>query len=343
VNLRNVQALAETRRAPCQRFSRLWTASVSHEFQIFDIAQPLGMFSTLTYCVFLARACEERGIEPYIIASSPFYLSPNRLSPQRGNDWFSYYFDHRRLRLADSDIAAMRKENRVIAVWERSHINLFARGGMDREISNDFSKFSEARRLFDKHFVIKPDVLDEINAVDASAGSDWLGIHYRGTDRTRESEPVEYQTVVDAALRYFPHLRSVFAATDEELFLAFARSHMPDRKIATFGPTAARYHKVNQADNYCKGLHALADCILLSRCKGLVKTSSALSAWSKVFAPDMDVVLVGKPYSNPWKRVNPWYNLTGLGYFPETLLYRWEPQAMAENRVLAIIADRPRT
>ena len=320
---------------------------MGREFQIFDIAQPLGMFSTLTYCVFLARACEEKGIEPYIIASSPFYLSSNpmRLSPDRGSDWFAYYFGHKRLRLTDREIATLRNENKVIVIWERSQINLLARGAKDRELSNDFSKLSDARRLFDKYFFIKRNVQDEIDDFDALNDTDRLGrlgIHYRGTDRRKESEPVEYRTMIETVLRYFPQLRSVFISTDEELFLAFARSQMPDRKIITFSSTAARYHKINQADNYKKGLHALADCILLSRCKAMIKTSSALSAWSKVFAPEMDVVLVGKPYPNPWKRVNPWYNLKGIGYFPETLLYRWNAEAMVENRVLAIIADPPK-
>ena len=61
---------------------------VRFEFQIFDIAQPLGMFSTLTYCILLARACEEKGIEPYVLASSPFYLSParSRSWPDGGKD-----------------------------------------------------------------------------------------------------------------------------------------------------------------------------------------------------------------------------------------------------------------
>ena len=94
---------------------------------------------------------------------------------------------------------------------------------------------------------------------------------------------------------------------------------------------------------YKKGLHALVDCLLLSRCDALIKTPSALSTWSRVFGEDMDLVLVGKPYSNPWKHVSPWYNLDGLGYFPESLLYRWDAASMADNRVIKIIADPPET
>jgi hypothetical protein len=54
---------------------------------------------------------------------------------------------------------------------------------------------------------------------------------------------------------------------------------------------------------------------------------------------DMDVVLVGKPHSNPWKHMKPWYSLNGLGYFPEALLYCCDADTMAEKRVIKIIFE----
>jgi hypothetical protein len=314
-------------------------STMNHEFRVFDIVQPIGMFATLTYCTLLAKACEEKGIEPYIIVSSPFYLSPGR-----GGDWFSYFFGHKRLQLSDTDLAALRKENKIYLVRDRGDINLLARGSVKREISNDFSTFSEATRLFDKYFFVKMEVMDRINRFYESHfnSNGQLGIHFRGTDHDTEYKFVDYAVVTNAASRYFPQFQSVFIATDEQEFLAFARSQMPDKNIVTFSQTTPGLHTIDQGDNYDKGFHALADCLLLSRCKALVKTPSALSTWSKVFATDMDVVLVGKPYSNPWKHLFPWYNLNGLGYFPESLLYCWNKDAMAENRVRDIIADPPR-
>ena len=70
-------------------------------------------------------------------------------------------------------------------------------------------------------------------------------------------------------------------------------------------PEPPKPHRIDQGDNYRKGFHALADCLLLSRCQALVKTPSALSTWSKVFGPHLNLVLVGKPYSNPWKTLGP--------------------------------------
>jgi hypothetical protein len=296
------------------------------------------MFATLTYCALLAKACEEKGIEPYVVVSSPLYLSP-----ARGNDWFGYFFGNKRVDLTDSDISALRKEGRILVVRDRNQINEFARGAATRELTNEFSKFSEATRLFNKYFYVRSHVLDHIEDFvernfDRFAQ---LGIHYRGTDHYHEYEFIDQRTMVEAATEYFPECESIFVATDEKDFLSLLRSHLPNKRVVTFMPAPPERHTIDQGDNYQKGFHALVDCLLLSRCRALIKTPSALSAWSKVFGPDMDLVLVGKPYSNPWKFISPWYNLDGLGYFPESLLYRWDAAAMTESRVKAIIATPP--
>jgi hypothetical protein len=212
-----------------------------------------------------------------------------------------------------------------------------------RELSNDLAKFSEATRLFGKYFYVKPHMLDRIEEFVARNfdNSGQLGMHYRGTDHYHEYEFIDQRMMVDTAIEHFPEYESIFVATDEKDFLDLVRSHLPDKRIVTFMPAPPEAHTIDQGDNYHKGFHALTDCLLLSRCQALIKTPSALSSWSKVFGPDLDLVLVGKPYSNPWKRKNRWNNLNGLGYFPESLLYRWDAAAMTENRVKKIIAAPP--
>ena len=309
---------------------------MKREFKVFEIIQPIGMFATLSYCALLAKACEEKGIEPYILATSPFYLSPSR-----GSDWFGYFFGHNRLQLTSGDIAKLRQDNQLFVVRSRSEINEFARGGASQEISNEFSRFSEATRLFKKYFYIKEPVLDcvqkfvELNFDKKGQ----LGIHYRGTDHYHEYKFVEYISLLNAVSDHFGEFNSVFVATDEQKFLDFTVSYMRNKRIVTFLPSSpSSPHTMDEGDNYKKGFHALADCLLLSRCQAMIKTPSALSTWSRVFGENIDLVLVGKPYSNPWKHVSPWYNLNGLGYFPESLLYRWDAKSMADNRVIKIIA-----
>jgi hypothetical protein len=303
------------------------------EVQVFEIVQRIGMFATLSHCALLAKACEEKGIEPYIVASSPLYLSSTR-----GNNWFDYFFGHKRIELTEHDIAALRKEGRILTVRDRNQINEFARGLAAHEISNEFSKFSEATRLFDKYFYVKSHMLDCVGEFIERNFDRFgqLGIHYRGTDHHKEYEFIDQRLMVDAATEHFPQYDSIFVGTDEKSFLDLVRSHMPGKRVVTLMPEPPKPHLIDQGDNYRKGFHALADCLLLSRCQALVKTPSALSTWSKVFGPHLNLVLVGKPYSNPWK--NSWSNLDGLGFFPESLLYRWDAASMTENRVIKIIA-----
>ena len=306
------------------------------EVQVFEIVQSIGMFATLSYCALLAKACEEKGKEPFIVASSRFYLSPTR-----GKDWFGYFFGHKRIELTEHDIAVLRKEGRIVVIRDRKHINKFARGMAAHEMSNEFSKFSEATRLFGKYFYVKAHMLDCVGEFIERNFDRFgqLGIHYRGTDHHREYEFVDQHLLIDAATGHFPQYNSIFVATDEKQFLDLVRSHMPSKRVVTFMPEPPKSHRIDQGDNYRKGFHALADCLLLSHCQALVKTPSALSTWSKVFGPDLNLVLVGKPYSNPWR--NPWSNIDGLGFFPELLLYRWDAASMTENRVKKIIAAPP--
>src|SRR5689334_7898012 len=121
---------------------------MNQRFQVFDVAQDVGMFATITYCALLAKACEERDIEPFITVSSPHYLSPSR-----GRNWFRYFFDHARLQLSDADLAAIGRDGGILTIRDRGGVNLFARGAIDREITNDLDRFSEATRLFNKYFI----------------------------------------------------------------------------------------------------------------------------------------------------------------------------------------------
>src|SRR4029450_6672679 len=98
----------------------------------------------------------------------------------------------------------------------------------------------------------------------------------------------------------------IFIATDEPQFVEYVRSLLPGKQLIVFRPEPVEHHTRDSGDNYHKGFHAVVDCLLLSGCQALIKTPSALSAWSKLFGPDLDLVLVGKPVANAWKHVAPW-------------------------------------
>jgi hypothetical protein len=49
--------------------------------------------------------------------------------------------------------------------------------------------------------------------------------------------------------------------------------------------------------NYRKGQEALINCLLLSRCSTLIRTTSFLSAWASIFNPGLPIVLLNEPYA----------------------------------------------
>ena len=147
-----------------------------------------------------------------------------------------------RIELTEHDIGALRKEGRILAVRDRNQINEFASGLAAHEISNEFSKFSEATRLFGKYFYVKSHMLDCVGDFIERNFDRFgqLGMHYRGTDHHSEYEFIDQHMMVDAATEHFPQYEFLFVATDEKRFLDLVRSHMTSKRVVTFMPEPAK-------------------------------------------------------------------------------------------------------
>ena len=154
----------------------------------------------------------------------------------------------------------MRKEGRILAVRDRNQINEFASGLAAHEISNEFSKFSEATRLFGKYFYVKSHMLDCVgDFIDRNFDRfGQLGMHYRGTDHHSEYEFIDQHMMVDAATEHFPQYESIFVATDEKTILrSCALAHDQQEGCHLHAGTRQTALGYDQGDNYHKGFHAL--------------------------------------------------------------------------------------
>ena len=60
----------------------------------------------------------------------------------------------------------------------------------------------------------------------------------------------------------------------------------------------AIHSKKYEGDNYLKGKDALINCLLLSRCDIVIRTTSFLSAWAYIFNPKLELILLNKPYDS---------------------------------------------
>ena len=161
----------------------------------------------------------------------------------------------------------------------------------DRPITlgNDWHKLS---RLWSEYFRL-PDRIGQ--AVQTLGDLDeTLGVHYRGTDKNTtawDSNPVSFEdflVIIKDLLQRKPSLRQVFLATDEAAFVTYLSGNL-DVPVVGFG--AGRHHLEQKTgkERAIEADRALIDCLALSRCATVLNTSSALSAFSKVLNPDLEI------------------------------------------------------
>lgn len=151
--------------------------------------------------------------------------------------------------------------------------------------------WTAANSLWTSYFSMPDRVTQKIDGVLIDNST--LGVHYRGTDKivsywdSNEISSLEMLTIVKEFLADNPDLRSVFLTTDQADVLDLFRSEL-SVPIVNFG--VGEHHKTEQdptAQDFSRSDQALVDCLALSRCGAVLLTSSALSAFSKVFNPSV--------------------------------------------------------
>jgi hypothetical protein len=283
--------------SPCvlhtiRRFGRRHVATVRaryhsrHGVFAVEICGVLGLGARLVWCLEIAAYCDERRLIPKFRFTYP----------ASDKDYFSELF------ITDFQPVAFRtpfvRINSIIELDMRKEYNAAL-------------TFELASRLIKKYIRVREDVLDEVEAFcEASfGGKRVLGLHYRGTDKYRESPLIPYELVyknVDRYLDSFPGTEIVFVATDDARFLRDIGRRRSDLKVvwredAVRSADGTAIHEAANVDRSAVNRDALVNCLILSKCRALIKTPSILSAWSKIFNPDLPVVMLGRPYSrNLW-------------------------------------------
>lgn len=180
-----------------------------------------------------------------------------------------------------------------------------------------------------KYFRIPRRIIDRADAFPELNQA--LGLHYRGTDKNKSSSETNYVSEADfmtlAAdfLSKHPEVRVIFTASDEDQFVEKMRVAHPGSQIVSSGEVV--HHKNLKAqDNFAKGDHAMLDCLLLSRCKYLLKCQSALSGFAKVLNPEIQAYRISANKLAPWAPETP--------YFPDAYLPKYSSENSECQRVL---------
>ncbi len=306
--------------------------------RVFDCQDRVGLFASLYYSVAVAKYCNYKKLTPLFISTNELLVDPSR-----GSNWVKYFFDYN---LFGENVDRYLESSEIVIIKNRRHLNRYITSLPYIDIQNRFSSIAECAELFFKQFTVKQNVRTEVDdfVQNHMHHEHIVGVHYRGTDKHfDEADPVKFEQLVQAVKKYGGTSPVVFLATDDpRLPIELRRQFGADNVIMRREPSGLS-HVEDVADNYTKGLDAVVDCLLLSRCSLLIKTPSQLSAWSKVFNLDLELVLLGQPYkrSHNFELFGRWWELhiplKNKGFFPESALHDRRWGRMKKNGVLEII------
>lgn len=174
---------------------------------------------------------------------------------------------------------------------------------------------SKARiaELVNKYIHVKPEILKEVNefVTQNFNGNYVIGIHYRGTDKSGEAARISYENVSSAVNDFVNEHQIkdylVFVATDEEQFLSYMQNAFEGKVVSkdclrSSNLNPVHYFNPKNVSPHNAGKEALMDCLLLSKCNHLIRTSSCLSLVSTYFNPDLSDIELNKRITHCYRR-----------------------------------------
>lgn len=209
--------------------------------------------------------------------NSGFYLDPDY-----GPNWWEYFFEP----IEIGDPSAPHH------IFNSNEISCMINQGfpMSRK---------RAKKLIDKYVHLKPEISKEIDTFVKKyfKGHYVIGVHYRGTDKKRETPPIPYETYFTRIDRLMNKAKQdkpiIFTATDDQGFLdriksLYRKKVVYNDFVRSDDEKPLHYSKTRFKSNYQKGKEALIDCILLSKCNILLfPAASAFSMLSLKFNPGL--------------------------------------------------------
>jgi hypothetical protein len=197
-------------------------------------------------------------------------------------------------------------------------------------LGDDFSKLNQ---LFFKYFKIPQYLELETEKYDQMYNlQNSLGIHFRGTDKTTDytmNDPLtinEFYIIIDSFLKNNSDIKNVFLATDEPGIHDYLKNKYDYIHFATSRNFNNNLFWRNNSNVIGNGREAMIDMLCLSKCKVVLKVSSALSAFSKIINPNLNIF-----------RLNGLKMFTDIPYFPDAyipLLEQNENYTEECNRIL---------
>ena len=268
----------------------------SGHLMIVDIDSWVGLFAHLEWFLEIALHCEHQGLTPCFVSTSSQYVDP-----ARGPNWFDYFFVNRQL--SEEDRALI--ESGSVPICRMEGIRQL---GLPRDYDS-LLNLEIGARLLSKYIGVKEPVRRKVSEFFRENLSDRrvLGIHYRGTDKGAEAPPIAYSAYRNEVSRFLeqnPEFDALFVSSDEQSFVDRVARDFDGSLPVVYHDDLERslgdvpVHRSKGGDHHRKGEEAIVNCLLLAECDALIKNASYLSAWSKLFNPELRVMLLNPPFAD---------------------------------------------
>lgn len=175
-------------------------------------------------------------------------------------------------------------------------------------LGDDYKKIS---MLFHKYFKI-PEKFENYACEQQLDG--YLGVHIRGSDKTRDKKmntPLSCEDQIKIITEFINinNVTKVFLCTDEPEIIPNLQERVGDIELKYNSKTTKNIFWRNNTEPFNNGYDAMLDMMCLSKCKMILKTSSALSSIPKILNPDINIM-----------RLNASRLFTNTPYWPDGFL-----------------------
>lgn len=264
----------------------------------FDIyRETIGMFAELNWVLYCIKYSKSVNALPIVIISSKTYHGHD----DTGSDWLEQYFN--------MDWRIIPNSSYVIHIRLKSLNQLPFLNSRLGKLSNLW----EAHSMFQQYLQPLPYIQEKVNEfIKSNLRSNFIGIHWRGTDKVLEAPSVSVDKIITKALAICEFLaekpKYFFIASDDQNLILQVKNEF--KSIFPTIPVIYRdsleksensipiHHRKNLSvlQRHKMGEDALIDSLILSQGIALIRTASFLSGWCSVFNPALPVYLVNKPY-----------------------------------------------
>ena len=172
-----------------------------------------------------------------------------------------------------------------------------------KTLRKDYRK--EMHDIITRYVKIKPYITDKVDEFCNEHMLDkvTIGIHIRGTDKTKETRPVSVKQMCAAAITFAAPFTDAqfFIATDDARKLEEAKKYLNEPIISydSFRSINGKpIHIKNKGYNHNRahlGEEVLIEALLLSRCNKFVHTRSNVSSAVLFFNPELENILISGP------------------------------------------------